>query len=78
MVAPVCLQDLSPDLAEFNEVHVVTPLKLLKVSLDGIPYLLSVICSTQLAVISRFPEDIFSLTMLLIKLFNSTDPDTDP
>ena len=55
-IAPTQLQGLALGLVELHEVRTGSPLKPVKVCLDGSPSLQSVDCTTQFSVIGKLAE----------------------
>ena len=69
---------LALGLVEPHEVHMGPFLDLVQVPLNGIPSLRCVNRTTQLGVICKFAEGALDPTMSLMKILNSTGPNTDP
>jgi len=77
--APIKVQDPARDLVGPNEVHIGPFLELVQVPLHVIPFFWCVSCTTQLCVICKLAEGALDLlSRSLIKIFNSTGPNTDP
>jgi len=76
-VAPAQMQDPALGLVEPHEVQAGPLLELVQVPLDGILSLRRVGCATQLGVICRLVEGPLDLSMSLMKILNSTGPNTD-
>jgi len=72
------MQDVALGLVEHHEVHTGPLLKLVQVSLAGIPSFWCVNCTTQLGVICKLAEGALDLTKSLMKMLNSTGPSTEP
>ena len=77
-VAQTQVQDLALGLVENCKAHMDPLLKLVQVSLDGIPAFWRVNCTTQLGVICKLAEGALNLAKSLMKMLNSTTPSMDP
>jgi len=78
-IAPAHVQDLALGLVELLEVHTGSPLKPVKVPLDGIPSLQHVDHTAQLGVVSKLARvHSISLSTLPTKMLNSASPNTEP
>jgi len=77
-VALTEVQDLALGLVEPHEVHIGPLLELVQVLLNGILSFRRVHCTTHLGVICKLAEGALNPTMLLMKILNSTGPNTDP
>ncbi|KAK4818642.1 hypothetical protein QYF61_016613 [Mycteria americana] len=77
-VALTQVQDPALGLVEPHEVHMSPLLELVQVPLDGILSLRRVNGTTQLGVICKLAEGALDSTMSLMKILNSTGPNTDP
>ena len=78
MVAPTQVQDLAFGFVEPHEVHMGPLLELVQVPLDGILSLRRVNRSTQFGAVCKLAEGVLDPTMSLMKILNSTGPNTDP
>jgi len=72
------MQDLALVLIEPHELHTGPFLKLVQVPLDGIPSFWCVNRTTQLGVICKLADGALELSKSLMKMLNSTYPNTDP
>jgi len=72
------VQDPALGLIELHEVHTGQVLELIRVPLVCILSLEHINCTTLPAVIHKLAEDVLNPTMSLMKIVNSTGPDTDP
>ena len=77
-IALTHMHDLALDLVKVHEVHIGSLLELVQVSLDRIPPLRRANPTTQLGVICTLAEGALDPAMTLMKLLNSTGPNTDP
>ncbi|KAK4829842.1 hypothetical protein QYF61_006852 [Mycteria americana] len=78
-VAPTQVQEPALGLVKPHEVHTRPLLQLVQVPLDGLPSLRYVNCTTQLGVICKLAEGALNPTVyVLMKILNTTGPNTDP